>query len=416
MDPVIIGCDGRAGDRGARETRYRSRRVIGAGEGLARHGGDGRSGCCHGYAADRRHAAALIRRAGGAGRNRGGCDLASGASAALAAGRDEALAARGRNRASWARRALLGALPLGLAGTAARASRGPLSVLGDAGAVRFADCSRGSRPGRAALEAAVARLRGDGTAFQLESCRADGRLTWRRRRSRRRSEGWPSDSSAADGSRSAADRRARPARPASPGSARHARRLAAAGLAARTRDLKLVDCNRAYAAAVDAAGEQGAGRRPRDRRRRRRRQRPRARAPRARSAAPSRRAINRHRRLAPADGVHRGAARRHRRARGLCPRLHRPRERPGRARAPHRRACRRAGECGGGDRHLRARHAAHLLSTPPLPQLWRLEEDWLVTEPTLDEVLERLRERRRIARIRRFPRLQAPAARRCSPR
>ena len=28
--------------------------------------------------------------------------------------------------------------------------------------------------------------------------------------------------------------------------------------------------------------------------------------------------------------------------------------------------------------------------------LWRLEEDWLVTEPTLDEVLERLRERRRI--------------------
>jgi len=28
--------------------------------------------------------------------------------------------------------------------------------------------------------------------------------------------------------------------------------------------------------------------------------------------------------------------------------------------------------------------------------LWRLEEEWLVTEPTLDEVLERLRERRRI--------------------
>jgi signal transduction histidine kinase len=28
--------------------------------------------------------------------------------------------------------------------------------------------------------------------------------------------------------------------------------------------------------------------------------------------------------------------------------------------------------------------------------LWRLEEDWLLTEPTLDEVLERLRERRRI--------------------
>ncbi|HYM02755.1 MAG TPA: PAS-domain containing protein, partial [Stellaceae bacterium] len=28
--------------------------------------------------------------------------------------------------------------------------------------------------------------------------------------------------------------------------------------------------------------------------------------------------------------------------------------------------------------------------------LWRLEEDWLVTEPTLDELLERLRERRRI--------------------
>ena len=28
--------------------------------------------------------------------------------------------------------------------------------------------------------------------------------------------------------------------------------------------------------------------------------------------------------------------------------------------------------------------------------LWRLEEDWLITEPTLDEVLERLRERRRI--------------------
>ena len=28
--------------------------------------------------------------------------------------------------------------------------------------------------------------------------------------------------------------------------------------------------------------------------------------------------------------------------------------------------------------------------------LWRLEEDWLVTEPTLEEVLERLRERRRI--------------------
>jgi signal transduction histidine kinase len=28
--------------------------------------------------------------------------------------------------------------------------------------------------------------------------------------------------------------------------------------------------------------------------------------------------------------------------------------------------------------------------------LWRLEEDWLVTEPTLDEVLERLRERRRL--------------------
>jgi signal transduction histidine kinase len=28
--------------------------------------------------------------------------------------------------------------------------------------------------------------------------------------------------------------------------------------------------------------------------------------------------------------------------------------------------------------------------------LWRLEEDWLATEPTLDEVLERLRERRRI--------------------
>ena len=29
-------------------------------------------------------------------------------------------------------------------------------------------------------------------------------------------------------------------------------------------------------------------------------------------------------------------------------------------------------------------------------KLWRLEEDWLATEPTLDEVLERLRERRRI--------------------
>jgi signal transduction histidine kinase len=29
-------------------------------------------------------------------------------------------------------------------------------------------------------------------------------------------------------------------------------------------------------------------------------------------------------------------------------------------------------------------------------QLWRLEEDWLVTEPSLDEVLERLRERRRL--------------------
>ncbi len=29
-------------------------------------------------------------------------------------------------------------------------------------------------------------------------------------------------------------------------------------------------------------------------------------------------------------------------------------------------------------------------------QLWRIEEDWLVTEPSLDEVLERLRERRRL--------------------
>ena len=42
--------------------------------------------------------------------------------------------------------------------------------------------------------------------------------------------------------------------------------------------------------------------------------------------------------------------------------------------------------------------------------LWRLEEDWLLTEPTLDEILERLRERRRIpehADFRAFKRQQA---------
>src|SRR5260221_13987695 len=35
--------------------------------------------------------------------------------------------------------------------------------------------------------------------------------------------------------------------------------------------------------------------------------------------------------------------------------------------------------------------------------LWRLQEDWLVTQPTLDEMLERLRERRRISAPARFP-------------
>ena len=52
---------------------------------------------------------------------------------------------------------------------------------------------------------------------------------------------------------------------------------------------------------------------------------------------------------------------------------------------------------------------------PAFAQLWRLDEDWLATEPTFNEVLERLRERRRLpehADFRAFKRQHSA----CSPR
>jgi signal transduction histidine kinase len=277
---------------------------------------------------------------------------------------------------------------------------GPLSVLGGVGSLRLADLlARVATKDRSALEAAVAKLRADGTAFQLSFVLAAGGValdaTGRRVRG---SDGAPLGDLLwlADGSRSA---EAVAAGERSDGEARRLRTILDAlplPVWQRLPDLKLADCNRAYGAAVDttavkalleqreiAAGVVGENGR--------------ALANRARDTLVSQSeshhiVIAGSRRLvefteAPLDGGDDfvGYARDATDVENIQSEL-------ARHIAAHADVLENVAVAiaiYGPDNRLTFFNTA-------FATLWRLEEDWLVTEPTLDEVLERLRERRRL--------------------
>ncbi|HEV8027000.1 MAG TPA: PAS-domain containing protein, partial [Stellaceae bacterium] len=317
----------------------------------------------------------------------------------LAAERDETLAALAENRA------VLGATPAALFRWNCRDgseifTSGPLSLLGDAGPARFADLlARVAAKDRAALEAAVAQLRDDGTAFQLNLALVDGGFTLDAtgRRARRGDGTALSDLVwLADGSRSAEAIAARDQ------NAQESRRLRAILDALplpvwqRGPDLELLDCNRAYGAAVDttwskalaeqrevAAGVVGENGR--------------AIASRARDTLVTQSeshhiVIAGSRRLmefteAPLDGTDDfvGYARDFTDVENTQSEL-------ARHIAAHADVLENVAVAiaiYGPDNRLTFFNTA-------FATLWRLEEDWLVTEPSLDELLERLRERRRL--------------------
>jgi signal transduction histidine kinase len=277
---------------------------------------------------------------------------------------------------------------------------GPLSVLGAAGPLRFGDLlARIAAKDRPTLEAAVARLRADGTTFQLSLALADGgpSLDATGRRASR------SDGTAlsdllwlADGSRGA---EAVAARHRIEHECQRLRALLDAlplPVWRRGPDLKLLDCNRAYGAAVDTTGTKALAE-----------QREiaagvvgengRALASRARGTLVSQSeshhiVIGGSRRLmefteAPLDDTDDlvGYARDFTDVENIQSEL-------ARHIAAHADVLENVAVAiaiYGPDNRLTFFNTA-------FATLWRLEEDWLVTEPSLDEVLERLRERRRL--------------------
>ena len=309
----------------------------------------------------------------------------------LGAARDRSAEALARNEA------LLGALPVALcwwpAGGEESFIKGRLAPLRDLASLRLADLVRRAVPADgAALEAAVARLRADGSAFTLSLASTDGGGALEAEGRRVAGidvvsflDGAGRVAAAAEQTRLTRERD------------RLRAMLDALPLAVwrRDGDLRLTDCNRAYAHAIDASREAvlaegreiAAGVVAENGR---------ALAARARNAA-----------VAQSESHHIVIAG----ARRLLEFNEAPAE---------------GGEVVGFAQdftdieNIQAELARHIAAhadvlenvvvaiaiygpdtrltffNTSFASLWRLEADWLATEPTLDEVLERLRERRRI--------------------
>src|SRR5579883_2413889 len=194
-------------------------------------------------------------------------------------------------------------------------------------------------PDAAAIEAGVAKLRGEGTGFALSAAlTAGGRLDVIGRRAPRPPPG--------------------------------ARRAADAGLAPSRRHARAHRGEPGLCPGHGGERQRGGRRASRDRRTGAGRSRPRARG--ARAPDPDgavREPSHRGGRPAPVHGVHGAADRRRPGGARLRPRLHRPGDDPGGARAPCRRARRGAGERRGCGRHLQRGDAPQLLQLGLRPAL-----------------------------------------------
>jgi signal transduction histidine kinase len=293
---------------------------------------------------------------------------------------------------------LLGALPLALWRRTAAGEEsllpGSLAALGGAAAPKLADLlAQAERPDAAALEAAIARLGADGTGFELSLRLADGR-TQLDALGRRVAGTDLVTFLDCSGRRAAAAERAE--------FRQQAERLRAMLDAlplpvwCRDADLAVADCNRAYAAALDAPlskvlagrreiaagviGDNG-----------------RALAARARGSGGAQSeshhiVVSGSRRLMEFNEVPRaGSGEMLGYAQDFTD-LENIQAELARHIAAHADVLENvtvAIAIYGPDMRLTFHNTA-------FAHLWRLEEDWLATEPSLDEVLERLRERRRI--------------------
>jgi signal transduction histidine kinase len=328
---------------------------------------------------------------------------------AIARGRSQLLRFSGKCNEALAvaaeGRAVLGAAPAALFRWNCRDgseafTAGPLSLSGDDRALRFGDfLARVAPKDQVVLEAAVARLRAEGTAFQLSLTLAEGGMTLDATgRRARRGDGTPVSDLLwlADGSRGA---EAAAARDRVEQEYRRLRAVVDAlplAVWRRGPDLALLDCNRAYGAAVDTTAAK---------------------------------ALAEQREIAAGVVADNGRA--------LAERAHDT----GLAQSESHHiviaGSRRLMEFseapleGTGDllgfardftdvENIQSELARHIAAHADVLEnvavaiaiygpdnrltffntafatLWRLEEEWLVTEPTLDEVLERLRERRRL--------------------